>query len=158
VRVWVAGPGEAEAVAGLIRGFRDWYGRNHPGDESVGASVQRLLADPDTDFLLAAADEAQAPVGVCALRYRHSLWTGADDCWLEDLFVRREAQGRGLGRALVQAALERARARGCRRVELDVDEDNEAARKLYAGLGFDEHAKTGPPERTLFIGYYFEPD
>ena len=85
------------------------------------------------------------------------MWTGADDCWMEDLFVRPEPQGRGLGRALVEAALQRARERGCLRVELDVDEDNRAARALYARLGFDEHAKTGPPERTLFVGYHFEP-
>ena len=155
--VWVAGPGEAEAVAELIRGFRDWYARSRPSDESVRASVQLLLADPNTDFLLAAPGEGEAPVGVCALRYRHSVWTGADDCWMEDLFVRPEAQGRGLGRALVEAALQRARERGCLRVELDVDEDNRAARALYARLGFDEHAKTGPPERTLFVGYHFEP-
>jgi ribosomal protein S18 acetylase RimI-like enzyme len=152
--VWVAGPDEAEAVAGLIRGFRDWYSRRRPSDESVQASVERLLADPNTDFLLAAAGEGEAPAGVCALRYRHSIWMGADDCWLEDLFVRADAQSRGLGRELVEAALERARARGCGRVELDVDEDNAAARALYRRLGFDEHAKTGPPERTLFIAKY----
>jgi len=152
-RVWVPGPEEADAVARLLREFRDWYGRQQPSDQSVAASVARLLAEPDTDFLLAGAEGA-APAGVCALRYRHSVWMGADDCWLEDLFVRREAQGQGLGRELVRAAVERARARGCRRVELDVDEDNAAARALYRGLGFDEHAKTGPPEHTLFIARY----
>jgi GNAT superfamily N-acetyltransferase len=149
--VWVAGPGEADAVADLVREFRDWYGRKRPSDESVADSVRRLLADENTDFLLAADGEGAPPAGVCALRYRHSIWTGADDCWLEDLFVRRRAQGRGLGRVLVAAAVERARARGCRRVELDVDEDNAPARALYRAAGFDEHAKTGPPERTLFI-------
>jgi ribosomal protein S18 acetylase RimI-like enzyme len=153
-RVWVAGPDEAEAAAGLVREFRDWYARRQPSDDSVKASVARLLTDPNTDFLLGAPAEDEAPAGVCALRYRHSIWTGADDCWLEDLFVRADAQGQGLGRALVEAALERARARGCGRVELDVDEDNAAARALYRGLGFDEHAKTGPPERTLFIAKY----
>jgi ribosomal protein S18 acetylase RimI-like enzyme len=153
-RVWVAEPGEAEAVAELIRGFRDWYGRQQPSDESVDSSVRRLLADGDTDFLLAATGEGEPPAGVCALRYRHSIWMGADDCWLEDLYVRADVQGRGLGRELVEAALERARDRGCRRVELDVDEDNAAARALYRRLGFDEHAKTGPPEHTLFIARY----
>jgi ribosomal protein S18 acetylase RimI-like enzyme len=154
--VWLAGPEEAETVAGLIREFRDWYGRNHPNDESVAASVQRLLGDADTDFLLAAGAEGEPAAGICALRYRHSVWMGADDCWLEDLFVRRGAQGRGLGAALVQAALDRAAARGCRRVELDVDEGNAAARALYRRLGFTEHAKTDPPERTLFIARYLE--
>ena len=152
--VWLAGPDDAEVVAELIREFRDWYGRNRPSDESVAASVRRLLADPDTDFLLVAEAEGSPPAGVCGLRYRHSIWMGADDCWLEDLFVRGGAQGRGLGNALVAAAVDRARERGCRRVELDVDEGNAAARALYERLGFTEHAKTDPPERTLFIARY----
>ena len=47
-----------------------------------------------------------------------------------------EARGAGLGRALVGLALERARARGCRRAELDVNEANAAALALYGSFGF----------------------
>ena len=42
-----------------------------------------------------------------------------------------EARGTGLGRALIAAAFERARARGCRRVQLDVAEDNARAIDVY---------------------------
>lgn len=58
------------------------------------------------------------------------------ECTLEDLFVREETRGAGLGRALVDAALERARARGCRRIQLDVNEANPAAVALYESAGF----------------------
>ena len=64
------------------------------------------------------------------------MWTAADDCWVEDLYVRQEARGRGVGQALVGLALERARGRGCGRVELDVNERNSAALALYERLGF----------------------
>ena len=74
----------------------------------------------------------------------------AEDCWLEDLFVREEARRFGLGRALVDAAVERARERGCKRIELDVNEDNTAARALYEACGFLTEPK--PPGKTLFIG------
>jgi ribosomal protein S18 acetylase RimI-like enzyme len=47
-----------------------------------------------------------------------------------------EARRSGLGRALVEGAIARARERGCRRMELDTNEDNAAARALYEGLGF----------------------
>jgi ribosomal protein S18 acetylase RimI-like enzyme len=50
--------------------------------------------------------------------------------------VREPARGGGVGRALAQAAIARARERGCRRIELDVNEDNPAALALYEGLGF----------------------
>jgi len=78
------------------------------------------------------------------------VWKSAEDCWLEDLFVREDARRSGLGRALVDAAVERARERGCKRIELDVNEDNVPARALYEACGFLTEPK--PPGKTLFIG------
>src|SRR6476659_6708653 len=75
--------------------------------------------------------------------------TGADDCWLEDLFVTERARGGGHGRALVRAAFDSARERGCRRMELDVNEQNTGALGFYESLGFSREPK--PPGRTLFI-------
>ena len=124
---------DAADVARLMIGFRDWWRRDEPRDAVVEAGVRRLLADPDTDYLLA-GDPA---VGVCQLRYRFSVWTGADDCCLEDVFVAPEARGSGLGRALVEAGFERARERGCLRIELDANEANAAAVGLYRSLGFE---------------------
>ena len=42
-----------------------------------------------------------------------------------------EARGTGIGRALIEAAFERARARGCKRIQLDVAEDNARAMDVY---------------------------
>jgi ribosomal protein S18 acetylase RimI-like enzyme len=70
------------------------------------------------------------------LRYRWGIWRAGFDCLLEDLYIVEEARRSGLGRALVEGAIARARERGCRRMELDTNEDNTAARALYEGLGF----------------------
>ena len=59
---------------------------------------------------------------------RAEIWMDADDCAIEDLFVREADQRRGLGTAMVKAALERARGRGCRRVELKTHASNERSR------------------------------
>lgn len=142
-RAWLADPQEAEAVAGLLVEFRDWHGRDWPSANAFLASVERLIDQPQTQFVLATPDDDSPPSGVCQLRYRHSVWTAADDCWLEDLFVREPARGLGVGEALVQAALESARERGCRRVELDVNEGNDPALALYGRLGFEISRK--PP-------------
>jgi GNAT superfamily N-acetyltransferase len=139
VRVWRAGPDEAPAVAALLAGFRDHLGYDGPGDASILASVERIIARDDAEYLLAGDDE---PQGVAQVRYRWSVWWAAEDCWLEDLYVRDDARGNGVGRALTEAVLERARARGCRRVELDVNSENPAALALYRSLGF-ETGKTG---------------
>jgi ribosomal protein S18 acetylase RimI-like enzyme len=128
---------DLDHVARLMAGFRDWQGRTEPNDASIRATAERLLADPDADFLLG----GDPPAGVCQLRYRLSIWTGVEDCCLEDLFVDDSARGSGLGRALLDAALERARERGCARVELDANEANGPALALYRSVGFDSRSK-----------------
>ncbi len=50
----------------------------------------------------------------------------------------------------MEAALERARERGCARVELDVNEENEPALALYESLGFDSWDDP-PGGRNLFM-------
>jgi ribosomal protein S18 acetylase RimI-like enzyme len=149
VRIWQATEDDIEAVSLLIAAFRDWWGKDDPSLDQIRHTATLLLPDPNTDFLLAAPTEDDDPAGVCQLRYRLSVWTGADDCWLEDLYVEDAARGAGLGRALVVEAFERARARGCRRIELDVNEQNAEALALYERLGFETQPK--PPGRTLFI-------
>ena len=135
-RTWLAEPAEAAAVAGLLTGFRDWMGRDWPSDDSFLASVQALIAQPSVEYLLGATREDAPAAGVVQLRFRWGVWWEAEDCWLEDLYVSDEARGSGLGRALTLAAFERARSRGCRRVELDVNTENAPALALYRSLGF----------------------
>jgi GNAT superfamily N-acetyltransferase len=147
-RIWLATADDVEAVSSLIASFRDWWGKDKPELEQIRDTAAMLLSDPATDFLLAARDGRDAEA-VCQMRYRLSLWTGADDCWLEDLFVEEVARGGGLGRALVSAAIDRARERGCRRIELDVNEQNTEAIAFYESLGFTTEPK--PPGRTLFV-------
>ena len=123
---------DAADVARLMIGFRDWWSRSEPPDAAFHEGVRRVLADPNSDFLIA----GEPPAAVCQLRYRYSIWTETLDCWLEDIFVEEHARGTGMGRALMEAAFERARERGCRRMELDVNEANAAALALYESLGF----------------------
>jgi ribosomal protein S18 acetylase RimI-like enzyme len=148
-RVWSAKAEDIENVAALIAAFRSWWGKDEPTLEKIREMAAVLIDDPNTEFLLAAPGDGAPPAGVCQLRYRLSVWTGADDCWLEDLYVDDAARGTGLGRALVEAAFEDARARGCRRMELDVNESNTEALAFYESLGFTTEPK--PPGRTLFI-------
>lgn len=143
-RVRLARPEEAETVARLMLAFRDHLALGAPSDAEMRAGVERLLGDPDTEFLLATPgdDGGGEPAGVAQLRFRYGVWRAAGDCLLEDLFVDEAARGAGLGRALVAATLARARARGCRRVELDANEHNAAALRLYGSFGFSATANS----------------
>lgn len=154
--VWLATLDEAPAVARLLVEFRDHNGGSWPSANAFLASVERLIERADSEFLLGAPDRDTPPSGVCQLRYRFSLWVAGEDCWLEDLFVSAPARRRGLGRALVEAAVSRAGERGARRIELDTNEANAPAIGLYESLGFSNHSKAGPG-RNLFMGRRLDP-
>lgn len=134
--VWLAGPEEAATVSALLIEFRDWLKRDQPDDASLRSSVERLLEEGEAEYLLAATMPGAPAAGVCQLRYRYGIWLSGEDCWLEDLFVRDSARRAGLGAALVEGAVSRAAARGCRRIELDTTSDNAAALALYGRVGF----------------------
>jgi ribosomal protein S18 acetylase RimI-like enzyme len=132
VTVRVAGPDDIDVVARLLTEFREHEGRDWPPEEAIRAGVERLMPRDDTEYLLG----GDPPAGIVQLRYRWGVWWDAEDCNVEDVFVSADARGSGLGRALVSAAIDRARERGCRRIELDTGADNAPAQGLYRSLGF----------------------
>jgi ribosomal protein S18 acetylase RimI-like enzyme len=145
-RAWKAGPHEAETVARLLIAFRDHLGCDWPSDNAFLAGVEKLMDDRNTEFVLAAPDDDSPPAGVVQLRFRWGIWRAGGDCLVEDVFVAAHARGKGVARALLELATERARERGCRRMELDVNEANEAGLALYRSFGFAE----GSP-RDLYL-------
>ena len=143
-RVWKATPEDAHHVVRLMLAFRAWYGKSNTPEveQQFADTICRIVVRDDAEYLLATSSRP-TPDAVIQIRYRPSVWTGSEDCWIEDVFVDEPARGKGLGRALVVAALQRARERGCGRAELDVDVVNEPARALYAALGFRDKAEGG---------------
>lgn len=133
IPIRLAPPAEAGEVARLLAGFRDYYGESEPTTDDMRAVVEQLITEPHTEYLLA----GEPARGVAQLRYRLSVWTGTEDCWLEDLFVEPDARGAGMGRALTEACVHRARQRGCRRIQLDANEANDGAIALYRDIGFE---------------------
>ena len=100
--------------------------------------LQQLPGDyaaPRGALLLAQVDGAVA--GCCALRpLDNADYPNASA--MKRLFVRKAFRGFGLGRELAEAMLDRARQAGYACVLLDTLDDMEAARALYAELGFEE--------------------
>lgn len=128
----IAGPADVATVTGLIGDFRDFLDGSLPSNAAIEAVVSRLIEDPDTEYLLIGDPEA----GFAQIRYRLSVWQPGEDAWLEDVFVREDARGDGFGRTLVEAAIQRARSRGCGRIQLETNASNEAAVRLYEAVGF----------------------
>jgi ribosomal protein S18 acetylase RimI-like enzyme len=82
------------------------------------------------------AELAGLLVGYVRLGFPTELASNAHVRQICGLAVADEARGRGVGRALVRAAVDEARCRGARRITLRVLGHNTAARKLYESEGF----------------------
>lgn len=128
----IAGPSDVAAVVRLVSGFRDFLGSTRPNNAELEMTASELISDRSTEFLLIGDPET----GYAQIRFRLSVWTGTEDAFLEDVFVEETARGGGYGRTLVSASIERARARGCHRIQLDANQDNTEAVTLYESLGF----------------------
>ncbi|MBV2163435.1 MAG: GNAT family N-acetyltransferase [Comamonas sp.] len=103
-------------------------------DEEV-ATLPGDYAPPRGALLLAWVDGS--PAGCCALRpLDTSDYPNAAE--MKRLYVRKAFRGFGLGRHLAEATLDAARQAGYASVLLDTLDDMEAARALYAELGFEE--------------------
>ena len=98
-------------------------------------ALERVLAEPTLGVILVAR-RAGSPVGSVMLLHSVSSALGEDVCWLEDLIVEPAARNRGVGHALLDAAIEEARLRGWTRITLVTDADNVAAQALYRRHGF----------------------
>jgi ribosomal-protein-alanine N-acetyltransferase len=59
------------------------------------------------------------------------------EAWIQNIGVRKSAQRRGIGRALLEALLAETRRHGATKVLLEVAVDNAPAQKLYANYGFE---------------------
>ncbi len=106
--------------------------------EEVVATEDTLAATlfgphPAAEVLIAEVDGG--PAGFALFFFNYSTFLGRPGIYLEDLFVRPEARGRGVGRALLSRLGAIARERGCGRLEWAVLDWNENAIRFYEKLG-----------------------
>lgn len=142
-------PADLAAVADLFRR----YAAGLPVDlgyqdfEAELAALPGKYAPPAGELLLARGASGE-PLGCAALR---PLTDGA--CEMKRLYLAPEARGLGLGRALTQAVVEAARARGYRQLRLDTLPSMAAAQGLYERLGFRPIAPyyAPTPAGTVFL-------
>ena len=81
-------------------------------------------------FLLGAYVDGKL-TGIVQYLFHRSSWTEGNYCYLQDLFVAESARGLGLGRALIEAVYDKAKAAGASRVHWLTQTSNAQARILY---------------------------
>ncbi len=88
---------------------------------------------PYAEVLIANQDEA--PAGFALFFHNFSTFLGRPGIYLEDLYVRPESRGAGIGRALLARLAGLAKERGCGRLEWSVLDWNEPSIGFYKKLG-----------------------
>jgi ribosomal protein S18 acetylase RimI-like enzyme len=136
-----AGPDDAATAGRLMYDFNTEFESPTPDADRLAARFERLLRDDDLVVLFV----GEKPDGLAVLRFRPNLYSDARECYLAELYVVPERRGRGLGRALLDAVLDTARAAGADRIELGTSEDDVAARALYERFGFTNREGPGGP-------------
>ncbi|MDQ6607210.1 MAG: GNAT family N-acetyltransferase [Actinomycetota bacterium] len=150
VRLAVAQDG-AE-IGRLLDAFNREYGDPTPGPRALAARIVELLQAGEIDVLLIESEAAaDRPAGLAALRFRPAIWTNALECYLAELYVVPAHRGHGLGRRLMLAAIDFARARGADRMDLGTSEADVVARALYESLGFVNRER--PPGGPVMYVY-----
>jgi ribosomal protein S18 acetylase RimI-like enzyme len=143
-----AGRADAQAIGQLLHDFNREFDEPTPGPPALAERVGQLLDGGETAVLLA----GDGPDGLVVLRFRPAIWSKGLECYLAELYVVPSRRGQGLGRALMEAAIELARREGADDMFLGTSEDDVAARSLYESLGFVN--REGGPDGP--IAYFYE--
>jgi len=123
---------DAAEVARLLHDFNTEFGDPTPGVAALTERAGEMIAAEEMIVMLA----GEGPEGLAQLRLRPSVWSGALDAYLEEVYVAPAHRGRGIGRALLESVLEVARAQGATRIDLGTSETDTAAIGLYESCGF----------------------
>jgi GNAT superfamily N-acetyltransferase len=117
----------------LWDGYNAFYGRDGPAalPEAITRSTWARFFDPAEPVHAFVAERDGTVVGLVHYLFHRSTTRLHDVCYLQDLFTRQEMRGQGVGRSLIHAVYEAARAAGSSRVYWLTHLTNTPGRTLY---------------------------
>ena len=125
--------GDHAAWLPLWDGYNAFYGRSGPTalPAEITETTWARFFDEDEPVHALVAERGGRLVGIVHYLFHRSTTMIGLNCYLQDLFTDPEARGGGIGRALIEAVYERARAAGSTRIYWQTHETNQTARRLY---------------------------
>jgi GNAT superfamily N-acetyltransferase len=125
---------DAPLILEFIRGLAEYEKLAHEAVATEGDLRATLFGERPQAEVLLAFNEGR-PAGFALFFHNYSTFLGRRGLYLEDLFVRPDARGQGVGRALLVELAKLAKARDCGRFEWSVLDWNEPAIRFYKRLG-----------------------
>ena len=141
VEIRPVGPDERAAWEPLWQGYLTFYKATLP--QAATDTARKRFHDANEQMFLLGAYVDGKLTGIVQFLYHRSSWTPGNYCYLQDLFVDSAQRGGGVGRALIAAVEQTARAAGASRLHWLTQEGNATARALYDRVA----------ERSGFIQY-----
>jgi GNAT superfamily N-acetyltransferase len=136
VTVRPALPTDVPTIVDLVKDLAEY---EHSADQVVATNESMLRAlfpssgPPAAEALIGEIDGK--PEGLALFFMNFSTWVGQQGVYLEDLFVRPPARGKGLGKALFLEVARISTSRGCTRMDWAVLDWNTSAIEFYKSLG-----------------------
>jgi len=118
----------------MIHELAQWEGCSDEVEASESSLIESLFTEQSIAKVLIAYIENK-PVGYMIYCPKFATYTGRNEIYLQDLYLRREARGSGLGLALMQKLAQIALAKNATRIEWFVDQANTQALSFYDKLG-----------------------
>ena len=129
IEIRPVGQNERAAWEPLWAGYLAFY-KATLAEDATDVAWARFHDPAEPMHLLGAYVDGQL-TGIVHYLFHRSTWTPGNYCYLQDLFVADGARGLGLGRALIEAVYDRAKAAGASRVHWLTHTTNAQARVLY---------------------------
>ena len=136
LRIEKAVPNDVPLILQFVRKLAE-YEKLSDSVEATEEGLRETLFGPNPSAHTLLAYDGDEPVGFAIYFFNYSTFMGRPGLYLEDLFVRPEARGKGFGRALLHHLARIAVERKCRRMEWAVLDWNEPAIGFYKSLAAD---------------------
>ncbi|HLV26649.1 MAG TPA: GNAT family N-acetyltransferase [Gemmatimonadales bacterium] len=137
-----ATPNDVPTILALIRELAEYEKLPDQVEATEALLHDALFGDrPSAEALMAmygpngGEGEESKVAGYALFFHNFSTWVGRKGLYLEDIYVRPQFRGKGIGRALLSALAKIARERNCGRMEWSVLDWNESAIGFYRSLG-----------------------
>ncbi|MEA2195222.1 MAG: hypothetical protein QOG42_1656, partial [Solirubrobacteraceae bacterium] len=128
------------ALLALIADYQRFYANASPDDAHNAAFFGEFVAPSSRGMLIGAYDDDGSPAGYACLYWTFSSVSATHVVLLNDLYVRPSRRSTGVGEALIAAAREVARERGCSHLRWCTELHNRRAQRLYERVGADRVA------------------
>lgn len=130
-----AAPADATTIHQLVVELATYEREPDAVDATPAVIAAQMAWDHPPFECVLAEDPAGQVLGFTLFFPNYSTWRGKPGIWIEEIYVRPEARGLGVARALLDRVVALARERGCGRVDFSVLDWNELAHGFYRRVG-----------------------